>query len=57
MDKVVGNIVLNRRAVANCINRAQRGPIEAEMSICLQSVLVCLDIELIRNAFAKFGLS
>lgn len=57
MDEVVCNIVLDSRAVTNSIDRAQRSSVEAEMSVCFKSVLVCLDIKLIRDAFAKVGLS
>lgn len=57
MDEVVCNVVLNCGAVANSVNRAKRSSIEAEMSIRFKGVLVCLNLKLIRDAFAKVGLS
>ena len=53
---MVCHVVLNRGAVADSVNRAKRGSIKAKMGIGFKSMLVFLNVDLIRDAFAKLGL-
>src|SRR5438045_1758690 len=41
-DEMVGDIILDCGAVANCINIPKGSAVETEMCICLKSVFVCL---------------
>lgn len=55
-DEVIGDIVLDRGAVADGVNRAERGAVEAEVGVGLQGVAVVLDLKLRGDAFAEISL-
>ena len=43
VDKVVGDVVLDGGAVANGVDGAERGAVEAQVGVCLEGVFVGLD--------------
>lgn len=55
-DEVVGDVVLDGGAVADGVDGAERGAVKAEVGVGLQGVAVGLNLELLGDAFAEFGL-
>ena len=54
---MVGDVVLHGGAVADGIDRAEGGAVEAEMRVGFEGMFVGLNRERVRNAFAEVGLS
>lgn len=55
-DEVVGHIVLYGGAVADGVDGAERGAVEAQVGVGFQGVPVGLNLELFGDAFAEVGL-
>ena len=57
VHEVIGDIVLHSGAVADGVDGAEGGAVEAEMCVGFEGVFVGLDGEAVGDAFAEVGLS
>ena len=57
MDEVVGDVVLDGGAVADGVDGAEGGAVEAEVGVGFEGVVICLDGNGGRDGFRKVGLS
>lgn len=55
-DEVVGHVVLHRGAVADGVDGAEGGAVEAQVGVGFQGVPIGLNLELFGDAFAEVGL-